>query len=103
MGLMFLVMKEPLVTGPSNWHGAELRLLSTTITHHKLMLGFEYQNNTSIKQSFQNFDNPHSNISIKESVLRLGVYAQDEWQITDTLSLTAGLRYDYNNWIGSRT
>ena len=94
--------ERTLVSGPSNWHGAELRLLSTAITDHKLMLGFEYQNNTSIRQSFENFDNPASNILIKNSVLRLGVYIQDEWQITDSLSVTAGLRYDHNNWIGSR-
>jgi len=94
--------ERTLVTGPSNWHGAELRLLSTAIDNHKLMLGFEYQNNTSIRQSFENFDNPDSNVLIKNSVLRLGVYMQDEWQMTDTLSVTAGLRYDYNNWIGSR-
>jgi iron complex outermembrane receptor protein len=34
--------------------------------------------------------------------MRLGVYLQDEWRITDTLSATVGLRYDHNHWIGSR-
>lgn len=91
-----------LSTGPSDWHGVELRLLSTALTDHKLMAGFEYQNNTSIKQTFQNFSSPDENITIKSTVMRIGVYLQDEWRITDTLSATVGLRYDHNHWIGSR-
>ncbi|NBQ70755.1 MAG: TonB-dependent receptor, partial [Nitrosomonadaceae bacterium] len=51
---------------------------------------------------FQNFNNPDENLRIKSSVMRLGVYLQDEWRITDTLSATVGLRYDHNHWIGSR-
>ena len=88
-------------TGPSDWHGAELRLLSTALIDHKLMAGVAYQNNTSIKQTFQNFDLPEDNIAIKSSVVRVGVYAQDEWRITDTLSATVGLRYDHSAWIGN--
>lgn len=94
--------QRTLSTGPSNWHGAELRFLSTAITNHSLMLGVEYQNNTSIKQTYQNFDAPENNLSINSSVVRAGVYLQDEWRITDTLSATAGLRYDFNTWINSR-
>ena len=93
--------EKTLSTGPSDWHGAELRLLSTALSNHKLMAGVEYQNNTSIKQSFQNFDHPEDNLAIKSSVVRVGVYAQDEWRITNTLSATVGLRYDYSAWIGS--
>lgn len=89
-------------TGPSSWHGAELRLLSTALTNHTLMAGVEYQNNTSIKQTFQDPVSTLVNEAVNTSVLRIGVYAQDEWRLTDTLSVTAGLRYDYNHWIGSR-
>ncbi|PTQ77226.1 iron complex outermembrane receptor protein [Nitrosomonas oligotropha] len=94
--------EKTLSTGPSDWHGVELRLLSTAFADHKLMAGFEYQNNTNITQTFQNFDNPDENFRIKSSVMRFGVYLQDEWRITDTLSATVGLRYDHNHWIGSR-
>ena len=89
-------------TGPSFWHGAELRMLSTASIAHKLMFGVEYQNNTSIKQDFHYMNHPQNNIDIKSDVARIGVYAQDEWRITDNLSATLGVRYDYNNWIGSR-
>jgi|GEM_PF-4725447 len=66
------------------------------------MIGVEYQNNTSIKQTFHNLDNTDENVAVKSSVLRMGVYLQDELRITDTLSATLGLRYDHNKWIGSR-
>jgi len=94
--------EKTVSTGPSDWHGAELRLLSSAVTDHKLMLGFEYQNNTSIRQTFKNFANPAENLSIHSDVVRFGAYAQDEWRINNALSATAGLRYDYNTWIGSR-
>ena len=94
--------QRTLSTGPSDWHGAELRLLSTALTDHKLMFGVEYQNNTRIKQTFQNFDNTDENVAIHSSVMRMGLYAQDEWRINNSLSVTAGLRYDYNTWIGNR-
>lgn len=94
--------QKTLSTGPSNWHGAELRLLSTALTDHKLMLGVEYQNNTSIKQTFHVLQNPEENVDIKSSVVRMGVYLQDEWRITNTLTSTLGVRYDYNHWIGNR-
>lgn len=85
-----------------DWHGAELRLLSTALTRHKLMMGFEYQFNTRITQTFQDQANPAFDTTVHSSVLRTGFYVQDEWHITDTLSLTAGLRYDYNKWNGHR-
>lgn len=94
--------QKTLSVGPSSWHGAELRLLSTHWTDHKVMFGVEYQNNTRIKQTYQNFDNPDENLAIHNSVVRIGVYAQDEWRINPSLSATLGLRYDYNAWVGSR-
>ncbi|WP_297324462.1 TonB-dependent receptor [Nitrosomonas sp.] len=98
----FLGGEKFRVTGPSSWHGAELRLLSTAITNHQLMMGVEYQNSTSIKQTFQNSATDENLIVTNSAVVRIGVYAQDGWRITDTLSATVGLRYDYNNWIGNR-
>lgn len=94
--------QKTLSTGPSFWHGAELRLVSNAITNHKLMAGVEYQNNTHIKQTFEYLESPADNITVRSSVVRTGIYLQDEWRITDTLSSTLGVRYDYNNWIGNR-
>lgn len=66
------------------------------------MIGVEYQNNTRIDQTFVNFANSAENVAIGSSVVRVGVFAQDEWRIFPTLSATLGLRYDYITWIGNR-
>lgn len=50
--------QKTLSTGPSFWHGAELRFVSSAIANHKLMAGVEYQNNTHIKQTFEYLENP---------------------------------------------
>lgn len=94
--------QKTLSTGPSFWHGAELRFVSSAIANHKLMAGVEYQNNTHIKQTFEYLENPADNLSVRSSVVRTGIYLQDEWRITNTISSTLGVRYDYNNWIGNR-
>ncbi|MDR4518385.1 MAG: TonB-dependent receptor [Nitrosomonas sp.] len=101
---VFFSDEKLTVKGPSDWHGGELRLLSTALPHHKLLMGVEYHNNTRIRQTatFQNFISPEQNVNIRSSVVRIGVFLQDEWRMTDTLSATIGLRYDYNKWIGSR-
>lgn len=94
--------QKTLSTGPSFWHGAELRFVSSAIANHKFMAGIEYQNNTHIKQTFEYLENSVDNLAVRSSVVRTGVYLQDEWRITDTLTSTLGVRYDYNNWIGNR-
>lgn len=76
------------VTGPGRWRDAELRLLSIALNNHQLVMGVEYQNSTPIALSC---------VSV-----RISVHAQDEWRIADTLSATAGLRYDYNNRTDNR-
>jgi iron complex outermembrane receptor protein len=40
-----------LTTGSGDWRGAELRLLSTALDRHKLMLGVEGQDNTRSAQT----------------------------------------------------
>lgn len=99
---LFYSGDKSLLTGYGNWYGSELRLLSTALTAHKLMAGVEYMNATDIHQTYQNFADATQNVAIHSVVTRVGVYAQDEWRITDTLSATAGLRYDHNSWIGYR-
>ena len=86
----------------SQWRGGELRLLSTAWQAHKLMLGVEYQDNIRLDQSINNLAHPEMNIRIAHSGHRLGVYAQDEWRIVDTVTLTLGLRADRNNVTGTK-
>jgi outer membrane receptor protein involved in Fe transport len=85
----------------SEWRGGELRLLYTAITHHKLMVGMELQNNTRIDQHVPDLMNPGDDRLISSSGVRTGLYAQDEWRIADTLAVTMGLRLDRTTTAGT--
>ncbi len=84
-------------TGSSNWQGGEVRLLSTAWTDHKLMLGLEYQDNSRQDQTNEDLVNPANDLVIPGSGWRTGVYVQDEWALSDTLTTTLGLRLDRSN------
>ncbi|OIR17565.1 colicin I receptor precursor [mine drainage metagenome] len=88
-------------TGSSDWWGSELRLLSTALRHHKLMLGLEYQDNGRRDQTLTDFNHltdPLKNANITGSGWRQGLYGQDEWALSEHLSLTVGLRIDRNSF-----
>lgn len=85
----------------SEWYGAELRLLSTAIARHKLMLGLEAQKNVRYDQSIKDLANPANDVFIPGSGYRFGVFAQDEWNIADSLTATLGLRLDRNSVTGN--
>lgn len=85
------------------WRGAELRLLSTAVAGHKLMLGLELQDNFRREEAAQDLANPANNFVIASSGSRVGLYAQDEWRIADTLAATLGLRVDRNDTTGTKS
>lgn len=86
-----------------NWRGLELRTLYLGVVGHKLMLGLERQDNFRADQRVLDLANPANDISISSPGSRTGIYAQDEWNIVDTLTSTVGLRVDHNNTTGSHT
>jgi len=96
--------ERTLSTGPGDWHGAIYNEEKAKFAYYSIdmMLGAEYHNNTRIKQTLESLDNPDQNFAIHSSVVRAGVYIQDEWRIIDTLSATLGLRYDYSKWINNQ-
>jgi outer membrane receptor protein involved in Fe transport len=83
----------------SNWRGAELRVLTTALRAHKLMMGIEYQDNWRQDQLFDDFTTTPRILDtyIPRHGWRLGLYAQDEWSLSPTLSATIGVRSDRNN------
>ncbi len=82
--------------GLSDWQGVELRLLSTANDAHKLMIGFEYQNNGRVDQYSRELEPPHKVVDIPLSGWRAGLFMQDEWRLTEQLTATIGLRLDDN-------
>jgi len=98
----FVIGGAPTVqTTASDWQGAEVRLLSTAWTDHKLMLGAEYHANTRQDQVFEDRTDPALNVSIPNSSSRTGLYAQDEWTLGRALTATLGVRLDRHRALGS--
>jgi iron complex outermembrane receptor protein len=87
----------------SAWRGLELRLLSTAIEGHKLLLGFEGQDNTRIDQAVLDLADRANDVVVHSPGYRLGVYVQDEWRLGETVSATLGLRIDRNDATGTKS
>lgn len=85
----------------SDWRGGELRLLSTAWAGHTLMVGIELQDNVRADQSVFDEADPGNDFTIRSPGWRVGVYAQDEWQIDTRWSATLGLRVDRNDRTGT--
>lgn len=64
------------------------------------MLGLEAQDNYRVDQGNDDLSLPGLETFIPTSGRRLGLYAQDEWRLGETLSATLGLRLDHNDVTG---
>jgi outer membrane receptor protein involved in Fe transport len=81
--------------GAGQWWGGEFRLVNTSFKDHKLVFGTEFQDN--LRQLQRNYNLGGQTFLDKPfQSTRYGFYLQDEFQILDSLSLTAGARYDFN-------
>ena len=85
----------------SRLYGGELRFLYTAFDDHKLLLGFEGQKYPRAFQVIPVSGDPADNVVVDSPGHRLGVYAQDEWQITDRLTATLGVRLDRSDVSGA--
>lgn len=86
----------------SNWRGAELRLLSTAVAGHTLMVGIEGQDDYRSDLLIPLPLDPTNSILISSPGHRLGLFLQDEWQIRPSLAATLGLRDDGDGVAGNR-
>ena len=78
----------------SDTPGGELRLVLTAWQRHKLMVGMEYLSFRRQALYFRDEVSPGLDFDVRRSGDRLGLYLQDEWQLTDRLTATLGARYD---------
>ena len=83
----------------SRWWGGEFKLTGTQFRHHKWITGLEIQYDQ--RQNMTNYDIDPNFLynSSNRHGWRAGIYAQDEWRITDSLMLNAGLRLDHHHMI----
>lgn len=79
--------------GRGNWWNTEIKGVTSARSHH-FVFGLEYQANTNQDQS--NYDlAPYSLfLDDRRSSERTGLFVQDDYQATDRLTISAGLRYD---------
>lgn len=84
------------------WYGGELRGLYLGVPSHKLMLGAEWQDNYRADQDIIDVANPANNLRIASPGLRGGIYVQDDWRISDSLTAVLGVRVDHNEATGSK-
>ncbi len=101
-GLYFYDGAPYYFEGIGKWYGAELRLLYKGIPNHTLMLGTEVQVNDRIVQRNDDLTTPDLEVDVQGSGWRAGLYAQDEWRLSDTWSTTLGLRVDRNDVTGTQ-
>ncbi|CAG7855854.1 hypothetical protein MCAMS1_00134 [biofilm metagenome] len=85
----------------SNWWGGEIKLIGTQFEHHKWITGVDVQFDE--RQHLINFDvNPFTPFNDKNSQgWRIGVYAQDEYRITNDFRVNLGLRLDHHHRLKS--
>ena len=83
-------------TSVSEQRGIELQLISTAFAGHTLSFGAEYRNEGRIDQYVHDLTDRANDTAIERDGYRAGLYVQDEWRLSDTLSSTAGLRVDRN-------
>ncbi|MEY2632855.1 MAG: hypothetical protein RIR00_1509 [Pseudomonadota bacterium] len=89
------------------WWGGETKLLLTGWQDHTLVIGAEYQQNRRQDQwnrdadpasaCFANGLAAPACLDSRQKGYRLGVYVQDNYRLSPTLHLHAGVRYDHAN------
>lgn len=84
----------------ARWWGGELKFTGTQFKHHKWITGLEvqYDQRQHFFSYFVNHRQPND-FSTQNNGLRIGLYAQDEYRITDSLLINAGLRLDHHHMI----
>lgn len=91
----FIVINKDKFRGA--WWDAELQVGKQLLEKHRLLLGGEYRDN--FRQDQKNYD-LDVYLDSQESSKNWGVFAQDEYRVSDRLILNLGVRYDYYDTFG---
>lgn len=84
----------------SDWWRFELEARKLVWNDHYITVGGQYQDNF---HQYQTFFDSQGNVaaSTNKSTYQWALFIQDDYQITDQLSLNAGLRYDSYSFFGN--
>jgi iron complex outermembrane receptor protein len=85
----------------AHWWGAEATASRTFFNSFRFSLGTEFRKSTELRQ--RNYDTSPfvSYLDANGEQLVFGTYADGRWEISKSLSLSAGVRGDYYNTFGS--
>jgi len=84
-----------------NWYGGEVRARWDPLPNNRLTVGAEYRNDT--RADYRNFDAETTYFRGDFPFHVASFYVQDEFQVTPSLAVTAGLRHDHYSTVGSST
>lgn len=82
----------------SEWWRFELEASKLVWNDHHITVGGQYQDNF---RQYQDFYNPIFSLDHNAKTFQWALFAQDDYSITDELSLNVGVRYDYYSIFGS--
>jgi outer membrane receptor for ferrienterochelin and colicins len=83
--------------------GGELTMIKRLFDNHKVTLGSEYRNQFRMDQSNKDVEPPATYLDDRRKSDIWALYAQDEFAITDSLILNAGVRHDHYSTFGGTT
>lgn len=85
----------------ARWWGGEVKLTGTQFDHHKWITGLEVQYDQRQHYILYDINSSDPSYNRGNDGWRVGLYAQDEFRITKSLLLNAGLRLDHHHLINS--
>ena len=84
------------------WWRAEIEASKQLWRDHHITLGGQYQDNFHQFQTNYDLNNPgNPNVYSNVSTYQWAMFVQDDYSITESLSLNAGIRYDFFSIFGS--
>jgi outer membrane receptor protein involved in Fe transport len=84
-----------------DWYGGEVRARWDPLPNNRLTVGAEYRNDS--RADYRNFDAETTYFRGNYPFHVASFYVQDEFQVTPSLAVTAGLRHDHYSTTGSST